>query len=97
LNRFGAWATNSGEHVTKNARVRGITGITSLTDNQKVFGGTGAGLEEDASDSDTINVSNFDSRSAIGWDQSGKTHTKDNSVGIVDLDGFLKVVITRLE
>lgn len=97
LNGFSAWATNSGEHVTENNRVRGVTGIARLTDNQKVFGGTGTGLEENTSDSDTINASNFDSCSTVGWDQRGKTHTKDNSIGVGYLDGVLKVVNTRLE
>lgn len=93
----GVGATDASKDVIDRAGVGRVTGITGLTEDEERVGSTETGLEEDASNSDTFNASNLDGSSTIVRDKSGHTHTEHNSVGVVDLDGLLKVVNTGLE
>jgi len=89
--------TYSGKEIVNSSWILSISSIAFLSKLEQGRGLTSSSLKEKSRDFDTVNIGNFNGWGSIGRNKSGKTNTENDSVGLGNLDGFLKIVLTRLE
>jgi hypothetical protein len=88
---------NSREYVVDSAGISCVASVALITPLEEGIGRAKPSFEEDSTNSNTVNVCNFDCRGAVGRDQSSETYAEDNSVSVIYLDSFFQVINTRLQ
>lgn len=80
------WSTNTSKDIMHRSWVSITSLISFIAPLEEGIALVFTSLKEEAGNSNSVNVSNFDARETSSGDKGSQTHTEDDCVRILDLD-----------